>query len=206
MQSVVGIFTGREAAERAASALRAPDVAGESVSTLAPGTSPAEAGSRVPTTEGEQPGIGATLGGVVGTAAGATGGMHIALAAAVTVVPLVGPVIVTGLLAGAVVGATAGVAIGKALENYLSEGLPKDELFVYEEALRRGRAVVIALVESDDRARACRAILEREGAASVDAARASWRVGLTDVTETETDRDTTRDQARPGGTTGRSAA
>jgi hypothetical protein len=179
MQSVAGIFTDRQSAERAANALRAPSVAGERVSTLAPGTSPAEAAARVPTDEGEQPGIGPVLGGVVGTAAGATGGMHIALAAAVTVFPLIGPVIVTGLLAGAIVGATAGVAIGRALENHLTEGLPKDELLVYEEALRRGRSVVIALVESDDRAQAGRAILEQAGAETVDAARASWGVGLT---------------------------
>jgi hypothetical protein len=117
---------------------------------------------------------------VVGAAAGATGGMQIALAAAVTVFPLIGPVIVTGLLAGAIVGASAGVAIGKALEDHLTEGLPKDELLVYEEALRRGRCVVIALVESDDRAHAARAILESAGADSIDAARASWRVGLTE--------------------------
>jgi hypothetical protein len=181
MLSVAGIFTDRRSAEGAARALRAPEIAGDGVSLLTPDTSPAEAAARVPTTEGEPPGIGPTLGGVVGAAAGATGGMHVALAAAVTVLPLIGPVIVTGLLAGAIVGATAGVAIGKALESHLSEGLPKDELLVYEEALRRGRSVVIAVVPSSDRARACRAILERAGADSVDAARASWRVGLTDA-------------------------
>ena len=179
MQSVVGIFTERDAAERAARALRA--IAGDRVTTLAPGVSAAEAAARVPTTEGEPPGIGPVLGGVVGTAAGATGGMHLALASAVTIFPLVGPVIVTGLLAGALVGGTAGVAIGKALENHLAEGLPRDELMVYEEALRRGRSVVIALVESDERAETCRAILASEGAETVDAARASWGVGLTDT-------------------------
>lgn len=181
MLSVVGIFTDRESAGRAATALRAPDCAGDRISTLAPGTSPAEAAARVRTDEGEQPGMGPALGAAVGTAAGAAGGMHIALAAAITVFPLVGPVIVTGLLAGATVGATAGIAIGKALENHLSEGLPKDELLVYEEALRRGRTVVIALVPSEDRAHACRAILERAGAETVNAARASWGVGLTDT-------------------------
>jgi hypothetical protein len=68
-----------------------------------------------------------------------------------------------------------------------------------EAYLRRGRAVVIALVESDARADACRAILLREGAETVDAARALWGVGLTEVPGT--DRDAVRDRARPGGTT-----
>jgi hypothetical protein len=178
MQSVAGIFTERGAAERAATALRSPEIAGDRVSMLTPGTSPQDVAAKVPTTEGEQPGIGPTLGGVVGAAAGATGGMHIATAAAVTLLPFVGPVIVTGLLAGALLGAGAGIAIGKALEDYLPEGLPKDELGVYEEALRRGRSVVIALVETDDQQRAGRAILASAGAESVDAARTSWRVGL----------------------------
>jgi len=180
MQSIAGIFTNPVAAERAAAALRAPDLAGARVSTLTPEASRADVVTKVPTTEGEAPGIGRTIGGVVGAAAGATGGMHIAIAAAVTVFPFIGPVIVTGLLAGALVGATAGLAIGKALEDHLSEGLPKDELFVYEDALRRGRSVVIALVETDEQARAGRAILDGAGAETVDAARASWQVGLTE--------------------------
>lgn len=181
MLSVVGIFSDRESAERAATALRVPDIAGHRVTTLAPGTSTSEAVAQTPTAEGEQPaGLGRTLGTVVGAAAGATGGMHVALAAAVTVFPLVGPVIVTGLLAGLLVGATAGGAIGKALETHLPTGVPKDELLVYEAALRRGRSVVIALVDSDEQARAARTVLDRAGAETVDAARRSWSVGLTD--------------------------
>ncbi len=45
--------------------------------------------------------------------------------------------------AGATVGATAG---GKA-EKSSYEGLPEDEIFVYEDALRKGRSVVIALAD-----------------------------------------------------------
>jgi hypothetical protein len=183
MQSVAGIFRDRASAERAAHALRAQEVADDRVSILTPDMSAAEASASVSTTEGEQPGIGPTIGAVVGTAAGATSGMQVALAAAVTVLPLVGPVIITGMLAGAVVGAAAGAGIGKALESHLADGLPKDEWLVYEEALRRGRSVVIAIVESEDRARICRDILTRNGAETVDAARASWRIGLTDAPE-----------------------
>jgi hypothetical protein len=178
MQSVAGIFTNGEFAERAAVALRATDIAADKVSVLTPGTPEAEVAARVPTTEGEQPGIGTTLGTVVGAAAGASGGMQLATAAAVVMLPFGIPVIVTGLLAGALVGAGAGLAIGKALENHLPEGLPKDELAVYEEALRRGRTVVIALVETDEQGRAARAVLDAAGAESIDKARESWKVGL----------------------------
>jgi hypothetical protein len=177
MQSIAGIFTDRVAAERAAAALRSPEIAGKNVSVLTPGARK-DAVSKVPTDEGEPPGIGPTLGGVVGAAAGASGGLQMATVAAVTLLPFGIPVLVTGLLAGTVLGAGAGFAIGKALEDHLPEGLPKDELAVYEEALRRGRTVVIALVETDEQQEAGRQILADFGAESIDAARESWRVGL----------------------------
>ena len=178
MQSIAGIFTDREAAERAAAALRSPDIAGDRVSVLTPGMPHQEVAAKVPTTEGEPPGIGTTLGGVVGAAAGASGGMQLATAAAVALLPFGAPVIVTGLLAGTLLGAGAGVAIGKALEKHLPEGLPKDELVVYEEVLCWGRTVVLALVETDAQASKARELLAAAGAETVDAARESWQVGL----------------------------
>src|SRR5262249_20036335 len=62
-----------------------------------------------------------------------------------SVLPGVGPVTAVGVLGGAVLaaaGATVVSAAGGSLENSISEGLPEDELFVYEEALRKGRTVV----------------------------------------------------------------
>jgi hypothetical protein len=178
MQSITGIFTNHEMAERAATELRAPGIAGDRISVLRPGTSPSAIATEVPTNEGEQPGVGPTLGGVVGAAAGAAGGMQIAAAAAFTLLPFGAPVIVTGLLAGGLVGTGAGIAIGKALEDHLPEGLPRDELILYEEALRQGKSVVIALVESDEQASAGRAVLAAAGAEDLDAARRSPRIGL----------------------------
>ena len=175
MRSVVGIFSNRALAEPAAAALRAPEIVGDRVSVLTPET-PHEQVEQVPTNEGESPGIGPAIGAVVGAAAGANAGMTLATAAVVTLVPMVGPVLVSGLLAGVLLGAGAGIAIGKALETHLPEGVPKDELLVYEEALRRGRSIVIALVQSDEQAHRARTVLERSGAESVDAARADWGV------------------------------
>ena len=76
--------------------------------------------------------------------------------------------------AGATVGATAG---GK-VERDSYEGLPEDEIFVYEDALRKGRSVVIALAENDGQASLVRDLLHRDGAESVDAAREQWWIGL----------------------------
>jgi hypothetical protein len=75
----------------------------------------------------------------------------------------------------------AGAVAGGALEEALTSGLPKDELYVYKDALRRGRTVLIALVEEASQATAARAALEQAGAESLDAARAQWWVGTRDA-------------------------
>ncbi len=61
--------------------------------------------------------------------------------------------------------------------------MPKDELFLYEDALRQGRSVVIVLAEADPAAEAARGVLGRVGAESLDAARESWWVGIRDAEE-----------------------
>lgn len=183
MKAVAGVFATSELARRAMEELRSIGIGEDHSNLLTPGAS-SEALEAVPTTESEQSGIGPTLGAVVGGAAGATGGMHIALgAAAATFVPGVGPIVATGLIAGALLGIGAGAAIGKALDDAATAGLPKDEIFVYEDALRQGRSVLVVLADSDLQANAARELLARAGAESVDAARESWWIGLRDPEE-----------------------
>jgi hypothetical protein len=82
-----------------------------------------------------------------------------------------------GLAAAALLGlggAVAGAAAGDALENSLEVGLPKDELYVYEDALRQGRIVLIVLSENQDQADEVREALMGEGAESIDAAHEHW--------------------------------
>ncbi|MGH7392504.1 MAG: hypothetical protein ACREM3_24060 [Candidatus Rokuibacteriota bacterium] len=175
MNTVVGVFGERTAAARAADLLFAQGVPRERVTLLTPGDA-GRAVQSVPTTEAEPPGIGRALGGVVGGAAGAATGIQ---AGALTslFVPGVGPVLALGIL-GALVLGVAGAAAGDALDNRLREGLPKDEVFVYEDALRRGRSVVVAIVEDAEAAEAARRVLADAGAESLDAAREQWWVGL----------------------------
>jgi hypothetical protein len=80
-------------------------------------------------------------------------------------------------------GAAAGMAAGGKLEGNIAHGLPHDELFIYEDALRQGRTVVIAELESDDQMHSAQNALEQAGAESVDAARESWWVGLRNAEE-----------------------
>jgi len=183
MHTVAGVFARRSDAERAVGELASLGVPRNRISLLAPGSEPRQ----VPTDEGEQPGTGAAIGAVVGGATGAAVGMP--LGAALTVlVPGVGAVIAFGAVGALLLGA-GGAAIGSAMEENLAMGMPRDELFIYEDALRRGRAVVIAMIDDDAMAASAREALAGAGAESIDAAREQWWLGL---------RDTERER-HPGG-------
>jgi hypothetical protein len=172
MQAVAGVFAGRADAERAAAGLQEIGIPRDRISLLMPGAD----ARAVPTDEGERPGIGAALGAVVGGAAGAAVGLPLG-AAATLLVPGVGAVIASGLIGAALLGA-GGAAVGATLEQSLVSGLPRDELFVYEDALRRGHSVVVALVDDEAPAVAARTTLAAAGAESIDAARERWWLGL----------------------------
>lgn len=187
MSTVAGIFNSTAEAERALEGLRSVGIGDERVSLLTPGTSQ-EKLDEVPTTETEQPGMGTAIGGAVGGALGVAGGLHIGAAVASLLVPGVGPVLAAGLVGAALLGAggaATGVFAGGALEDSMAKGLPHDELFVYEDALRRGRTVVLAVTDDEEQADSARGVIAQAGAESVDAARDSWWVGLRDAEEAE---------------------
>jgi CBS domain-containing protein len=186
MQTVVGIFTSHADAERAAERLGSKGIRKERINYLTPDASQAQL-ETVPTTETEQPGVAPVLGGVVGGATGISTGM-LGVAVASTVIPGVGVVTAIGAAAVAllgIAGALAGAAVGDALEESLAQGLPKDELFVYQAALREGRTVLVALADDEPMADAAREVLIAAGAESIDAARQRWWIGLRDA-EAET--------------------
>lgn len=182
MKTVVGILNSRSDAESTVERFRTASIPNDNISLLTPDT-PRDKLSEVPTTETEQPGMGAAMGGVVGGALGAAGGMGLGLAIASLLVPGVGPVLAIGLGAAALLGAGGaygGAAAGEALEDGMARGLPIDELFVYEEALRQGRSVLIVFAEDNDQASRAREVLQAAGAVSVDAARENWWIGIRD--------------------------
>jgi len=177
MQTVTGIFDSRVDAERAFSQLaESHEFDRENLVLLTP-DSPPEKVETIPTDEGEQPGMGAAIGGVVGGAVGlATGAVLSNL-----VLPGIGPVLTLTLSAGSGLGgALLGAEGGSATERALSTGLPKDELFFYEDALRHQRSLVVAMADSEDNATSARFIMERNKAESVDAAREKWWIGIRD--------------------------
>src|SRR3981081_248916 len=174
MQAVTGVFVSQVKAEQAVRKLQAGGLQAYRVTLLRPGGKGLKKLESVPTDATEQPGMGSTIGAVVGGAAGLAGGLAV-------VVPGVGPVAAIGLLGAAILtaaGASLGAVAGGSMENFTTEGLPEDEIFVYEDALRKGRSVVIALAEDAVAARPIRELLKSEGAEEIDAARKEWWIGL----------------------------
>ncbi|HXT76953.1 MAG TPA: hypothetical protein VN780_11735 [Candidatus Eisenbacteria bacterium] len=182
MIAVVGTFKSRSAAERSVTELAPLQIPHDRINILTPEAKDKELAA-VPTVAGEQPGMGKAMGAVVGGAMGIAGGAGLAPAIAGFLIPGVGPVLGIGILAGTLlgaIGAVGGSAVGAALESEVFKGLPEDELFIYEDALRKGRTVVVLMAE-DDEADAVRGALELAGAETVDRAREMWWLGLRDV-------------------------
>ncbi len=182
MKSIAGVFVARADAERAARKLRSIGLTDEKITLLTPGTI-AEVSREVKsvaTDETEQPGMAKAMGGVLGAAAGMAGGFGLGSLVS-AFIPGVGPVVALGFWGAAILGlacAGAGVAAGAAVDDAASEGLPADELFVYEDALRRGRTVLIALCNDEVTAASAHELLKAGGAETVDAARNEWWIGL----------------------------
>ena len=184
METVAGVFQSREQAEEAIKQIHFIGVRNDRIALLTPNTSQEEAERTVPTADSEQPGMGKAMGGTVGGAMGVAGGATVGAAAASLLVPGVGPVIAGALLGAAILGAggtAAGMAAGEAMEEGLVSGLPHDELYLYEDAVRQGRSVVIAFVEHEEMLDATRAALKTAGAESIDTARESWWLALRDA-------------------------
>lgn len=181
METIVGIFRMREDAMSAARALRSLGFEEKNLIVLYPdhGKTDMEA---VPSEDAEQPGMGKAIGGVVGGAAGLSAGAAIA-----GLLPGVGPVlaITFGAIAAGIGGAVAGAAAGGALEEVWTKGVPKDEVFFYEDALRQGRTLLVALSEDTQQLESGRKVIEKSGAESLDAAREKWWIGLQDAEEVD---------------------
>ena len=149
---------------------------------LYPGSTEGEVHS-VPTSDTEQPGVGAAIGGVVGAAVGMAGGFELGIAAT-ALIPGVGPVIAAGIAGAALLGVgglAAGAELGSRADAADTEGIPADELYFYEDALRQGHSVMIAFTNDAKEKELAETSMKEAGAESIDAARDTWWVGLRDT-------------------------
>jgi hypothetical protein len=183
MKTVAGVFSSYQGARAAAHALRQAGFSQNQINLLCPDSTEEQIHS-IPTSDTEQSGMGGAIGGMLGGALGVAGGLELGVAVS-ALIPGIGPVLAFGLAGAALLGAggvAGGAVLGEKAESHV-EGIPADEIFFYEDALRRGRSVVLALAEDDSEAQRARKVFEDAGAESLDVARKDWWLGLRDVEE-----------------------
>jgi hypothetical protein len=118
---------------------------------------------------------------------GAAGGATAGLAVASLVVPGIGPLLAFGMVGAAllgIVGAAAGSAVGDTVEEELGEGIPHEDVYLYEDALRHGHAVVIAYAEDGEQADGTEGVMRNAGAEDLDVLRENWWSELRDEERT----------------------
>ena len=177
MEAVSGVFQSRTDAENAINELRKAGLSDKRIGLITPGADSDQLEAGLPVTDTERPGMGRAMGAAVGGAMGAAGGATLGLAVATLAIPGVGPVIAFGMVGAAllgVAGATAGSAVGDTIEEELGEGVPHEDIYLYEDALCHGRSIVIAYTETDDQSDRAEGILNRSGALDLDELREYW--------------------------------
>jgi hypothetical protein len=177
MQAVTGVFKSRNNAETAVNQLRSLGIPEKRIGIVRPGTPSERLEAGVPVSDTEDPGMGRAMGAAVGGAMGAAGGATAGLAVASLVVPGIGPLIAFGMVGAAllgVVGAAAGSAVGDTVEEELGEGIPHEDVYLYEDALRHGHTVLIVYADEGDRADKAAAIMHDAGAENLDVLRENW--------------------------------
>ena len=177
MQVVTGVFRSQDDAERAVSQLRNLGIPEKRIGIVRPGSAPQRVEAGVPVTDTEEPGMGRAMGAAVGGAMGAAGGATAGLAIASLAVPGIGPLIAFGMVGAGllgIVGAAAGSAVGDQVEEELGEGIPHEDVYLYEDALRHGHSVVLAYVDEGDQADRAEDALDSAGAQDLDTLRENW--------------------------------
>ena len=183
MEAVTAVFKSRDDAEKAVDQLRSLGLPEKRIGILSPGAAPERLEAGVPVTDSEDPGMGKAMGAAVGAGMGAASGATLGLAAASLAIPGIGPVIAFGMVGAAllgVVGAAAGSAVGDTVEEELGEGIPHEDVYLYEDALRHGHSVVIAYADEGEQTDRAQLVVDNAGAENLDTLRESWWQELRD--------------------------
>ena len=197
MQAVTGVFKSQDQAEVAVNALRSLGIPEKRLGIVAPGSAPERLEAGVPVTDSESPGMGRAMGAAVGGAMGAAGGATAGLAVASLAVPGIGPLIAFGMVGAAllgIVGAGAGSMVGDTVEEGLGEGIPHEDVYLYEDALRHGHAVVIAYADEGDQADRAAEVMNNAGAEDLDTLRENWWQELREGESAHYGKDFDRDE------------
>lgn len=162
MPTISAVFESATTARAAMDSLAGIGIDEARINYLTPGNAAGEAN----TAAGLARGTGATLGGILG------------MGASTFLIPGLGPIAGVGLIAGAVAGSALGAVMGKAVDR--KTDVPREDLYFYEEALKRGQTILIVDVHHGDEETRVRNILEHSGGRSIDSLRREWWSSLRD--------------------------
>lgn len=162
MPTISAMFQSVSEARGAIDSLSGIGVDEGKINYLAPGNAPGEANAAA----GLARGSGATLGGLLG------------MGASTFLIPGLGPIAGFGLVAGALAGTALGAMAGKAVDR--KSDVPREDLYFFEEALRRGHTIVIVEAHHGDQEIRVRNILEHAGGRRVESLRREWWLSLRD--------------------------
>jgi len=186
MKTITGVFRLYQVARDAADALERAGFSKNQIALLSSSSQKEqkeEIRHALRTSDAEPPGVGGAIGSVLGGALGVAGGFELGVGAT-ALIPGVGPVVAFGI-AGAVLlgitGAVGGAVLGEAADNGSTDGIPTDEVFFYEDALRQGRSVILVFAEHRWEEQRAQKLMAGAGAESLDAARKDWWLGLRDA-------------------------
>src|SRR5215211_3098071 len=155
MQAITGVFKSQDQAENVVNQLRSLGIPDKRIGIVRPGTHSEGLEAGVPVSDTEEPGMGRAMGAAVGGAMGAAGGATAGLAVASLAVPGIGPLLAFGMVGAALlgtVGAAAGSSVGDQVEEELGEGIPHEDVYLFEDALRHGQTVLVTYAEEGDQA------------------------------------------------------
>ena len=152
--TVVGVFEGRDQADRAVEELRRIGFRDDQIGYAVRGSE----GDRIEgTTGGSAAGEGLATGAVIGGLVGA---------AAALLIPGIGPVVAGGVLASVLGGAAVGAAAGGILGALVGMGIPEEEASYYESEFQAGR--ILVTVNCAGRCDEARGVMRRFGAYDVE--------------------------------------
>jgi hypothetical protein len=92
------------------------------------------------------------------------------------------------------VGAATGSAIGDTVEEELGEGIPHEDVYLYEDALRHGNSVAIAYADDGDQANRAKEVMNNAGAQDIDTLREGWWQELREDERAHYEGDFARDE------------
>ena len=173
MRTLIGIFRSPATAEAAMTQLRSTGLSDDHLLLLTPKSISGLHVGRLPVSH-PHGASGITAGHVVGAISGFAGGT-LTGAIAIWLLHGHGPIMTIAIIAlASLTGAVLGAVVGAAFQKTFAPPLSYEDLFVYEDALRHGGAILIVTPGNDAKAETVQRVFKDLDAEGIEGAREQW--------------------------------